>query len=72
MTPEEFEARRLFDQLQPGDREEVVHGVTVVTRRGGKFQNLTEFFCAPRAKRDLGLETVGKSRAFPLFPDHPS
>jgi len=29
MTPEEFEARRLFDQLQPGDRVEVVHGVTV-------------------------------------------
>jgi len=29
MTPEEHEARRLYEQLQPGDRVEVVHGVTV-------------------------------------------
>jgi hypothetical protein len=29
MTPEEYEARRLYAQLQPGDRVEVMHGVTV-------------------------------------------
>ena len=29
MTPEEYEARSLYEQLQPGDRIEVVHGVTV-------------------------------------------
>ena len=29
MTPEEYEARRLYGQLQPGDRVEVMHGVTV-------------------------------------------
>jgi hypothetical protein len=29
MTPEEHEARRLYEHLQPGDRVEVVHGVTV-------------------------------------------
>ena len=29
MTPEEYQSRTLYDQLQPGDRVEVVHGVTV-------------------------------------------
>jgi len=29
MTPEEYQARSLYEQLQPGDRVEVVHGVTV-------------------------------------------
>jgi hypothetical protein len=29
MTPEEYEARRLYEQLQPGDRVEVMHGVTI-------------------------------------------
>ncbi len=29
MTPEEYEARRLYEALQPGDRVEVIHGVTV-------------------------------------------
>lgn len=29
MTSEELESRRLYEQLSPGDRVEVVHGVTV-------------------------------------------
>lgn len=29
MTKEEYESRALYEQLQPGDRVEVVHGVTV-------------------------------------------
>lgn len=29
MTPEEYESRQFYDQLVPGDRVEVVHGVTV-------------------------------------------
>ena len=29
MTPEEYQSRQLYDQLQPGDRVEVIHGVTV-------------------------------------------
>ena len=29
MTPEELQSRSLYEQLQPGDRVEVVHGVTV-------------------------------------------
>jgi hypothetical protein len=29
MTPEDYEARSLYEQLQPGDRVEVIHGVTV-------------------------------------------
>jgi len=29
MTPEERESRRLYNDLEPGDRVEVVHGVTV-------------------------------------------
>ncbi len=29
MTPEEHQSRSLYEQLQPGDRVEVVHGVTV-------------------------------------------
>ena len=29
MTPEEHESRTLYEGLQPGDRVEVVHGVTV-------------------------------------------
>ena len=29
MTPEERESRKLYNDLEPGDRVEVVHGVTV-------------------------------------------
>jgi transcription elongation factor len=29
MTPEEYEARSLYEQLQPGDAVEVIHGVQV-------------------------------------------
>jgi len=29
MTPEEYAARSLYEQLRPGDRVEVVHGVKV-------------------------------------------
>jgi hypothetical protein len=29
MTPAEYQSRALYEQLQPGDRVEVVHGVTV-------------------------------------------
>ncbi len=29
MTPEELQSRSLYEELQPGDRVEVVHGVTV-------------------------------------------
>ena len=29
MTPEEYQSRALYEQLQPGDRVEVVHGVPV-------------------------------------------
>jgi hypothetical protein len=29
MTPEEYNARRIYQSLQPGERVEVVHGVTV-------------------------------------------
>ena len=29
MTPEEFQSRSLYDHLQPGDRIEVIHGVTI-------------------------------------------
>ena len=29
MTPEEYAARSLYEQLRPGDRVEVVHGVRV-------------------------------------------
>jgi len=32
MTPEEYQSRQLYDQLQPGDRVEVIHGVTVGSR----------------------------------------
>ena len=36
MTPEEYEARSLYEQLQPGDRVEVIHGV-----RSGSSANWT-------------------------------
>ncbi len=29
MTPEEYQSRVLYEQLQPGDRVEAIHGVTV-------------------------------------------
>lgn len=29
MTPEEFLSRALYEKLEPGDRIEVIHGVTV-------------------------------------------
>ena len=29
MTPEEYDARSLYEELRPGDRVEVIHGVTV-------------------------------------------
>jgi hypothetical protein len=29
MTPEDYQSRLLYEQLQPGERVEVIHGVTV-------------------------------------------
>ena len=31
MTPEEYQSRSLYEQLHPGDRVEVLHGVTAVS-----------------------------------------
>ena len=47
MTPEEYEARQLYEQLQPGDRVEVIHGVTVGSSAtwssGSSFASLQAF-----------------------------
>ena len=53
MTPEEYEARRLFEQLDPGDRVEVVHGVTVGS--SGRWSTTTVGRVLRRERRRHGL-----------------
>jgi hypothetical protein len=53
MTPEEYEARSLYDQLQPGDRIEVVHGVTVGS--SAKWSTTTVGRVLRRERRRHGL-----------------
>jgi hypothetical protein len=53
MTPEEYQSRSLYEQLQPGDRVEVVHGVTVGS--SAKWSTTTVGTVLRRERRRHGL-----------------
>lgn len=53
MTPEEYQARSLYEQLQPGDRVEVAHGVTVGS--SAKWSTTTVGRVLRRERRRHGL-----------------
>ena len=53
MTPEEYESRQLYEQLVPGDRVEVVHGVTVGS--SAKWTTTTVGRVLRRERRRHGL-----------------
>ena len=53
MTPEEIQSRTLYDELQPGDRVEVVHGVTVGS--SAKWSTTTVGRVLRRERRRHGL-----------------
>jgi hypothetical protein len=53
MTPEEYESRILYEQLQPGDRVEVLHGVTVGST--AKWSTTTVGRVLRRERRRHGL-----------------
>lgn len=53
MTPEERDSRMLYDQLQPGELVEVVHGVTVGS--SGRWTATTTGRVLRRERRRHGL-----------------
>ena len=53
MTPEEYQSRSLYEQLQPGDRVEVIHGVTVGS--SAKWSTTTVGYVLRRERRRHGL-----------------
>jgi len=53
MTPEELQSRAVYEQLQPGDRVEVVHGVTVGS--SAKWTTTTVGKVLRRERRRHGL-----------------
>ena len=53
MTNEEYESRALYEQLQPGDRVEVLHGVTVGS--SAKWSTTTVGRVLRRERRRHGL-----------------
>jgi len=53
MTPEEYQSRVLYEQLQPDDRVEVVHGVTVGS--SAKWSTTTVGRVMRRERRRHGL-----------------
>ena len=53
MTPEEYQSRSLYLELQPGDRVEVVHGVTVGS--SAKWSTTTTGRVLRRERRRHGL-----------------
>ena len=53
MTSEELESRNLYEQLQPGDRVEVVHGVTVGSSGSWKTTTTGRVLRAERRRHGL-------------------
>ena len=53
MTSEELESRNLYEQLQPGDRVEVVHGVTVGSSGSWKTTTTCRVLRAERRRHGL-------------------
>jgi hypothetical protein len=53
MTPTEIESRKLYDQLQPGERVEVIHDLTVGS--SGSWQTTTTGRVLRTERRRHGL-----------------
>ncbi len=53
MTPEEYAARSLYEQLRPGDRVEVVHGVKVGSSASWSTTTVGEVLRCERRRHGL-------------------
>ena len=53
MAGEDAEARALYEQLQPGDRVEVIHGVTVGSSAKWSTTTVGKVLCRERRRHGL-------------------
>ena len=64
MTPEEHEARRLYEQLQPGDRVEVIHGVQVGSSANWATQTTGRVLRRERRRHGLHFRRSGDDKVY--------
>jgi hypothetical protein len=64
MTPEEFEARSLYDQLQPGDRVEVIHGVQVGSSATWTTKTVGQVLRRERRRHGLHFRRSGDDKVY--------
>jgi len=64
MTPEEYEARRLYGELQPGDRVEVIHGVTVGSSASWSTTTVGRVLRTERRRHGLHFRRSGDDKVY--------
>jgi hypothetical protein len=64
MTPEEFEARSLYEQLQPGDRVEVIHGVQVGSSATWTTKTVGQVLRRERRRHGLHFRRSGDDKVY--------
>jgi hypothetical protein len=64
MTPEEYAARSLYEQLQPGDRVEVVHGVTVGSSASWSTTTIGKVLRCERRRHGLHFRRSGDDKVY--------
>jgi len=64
MTPEEYEARSLYAQLQPGDRVEVIHGVTVGSSANWSTKTVGKVLRTERRRHGLHFRRSGDDKVY--------
>ena len=64
MTPEEYEARTLYESLQPGDRVEVIHGVTVGSSAAWTTTTVGKVLRSERRRHGLHVRRSGDDKVY--------
>jgi hypothetical protein len=64
MTPEEYEARRLYEELRPGDRVEVIHGVTVGSSAAWSTTTVGKVLRTERRRHGLHFRRSGDDKVY--------
>ncbi|MEI6505106.1 MAG: hypothetical protein WCO90_04400 [Planctomycetota bacterium] len=64
MTPEEYEARSLYEQLEPGDRVEVIHGVTVGSSLNWSTKTVGSVLHRERRRHGLHFRRSGDDKVY--------
>ena len=64
MTPEEYQSRTLYEQLQPGDRVEVVHGVTVGSSAAWSTTTVGKVLRRERRRHGLHFRRNGDDKVY--------